>query len=357
MSRDFSSDNITPVAPEIMAAMMQANHGAAHSYGDDEWTKALTGIARDVFETDLAIYPVATGTAANSLALAVLCPPYGGVFCHETAHIEKDECGAPEFFSAGAKLLTIPGADGKLTAAALAGAHKAATGRGVHNVRPAAISLSQASEWGTIYTPAELRGLTDTAREAGLRTHMDGARFANALAALGCCPADITWRAGVDMLSLGATKNGALAAEAVVIFDPSLAEEFEYRRKRGGQLFSKMRFASAQMVAYLTDGLWLRHAGQANAMAARLAGGLAGMAGVRLAAPVQANELFVVMPGPMITGLEAQGFGFYRWAVPGLEAGETAIRLVTNWATSPEEVDLLIGAVSSLNDNGQLTRV
>ncbi|MDE8345604.1 MAG: low specificity L-threonine aldolase [Acidocella sp.] len=346
MNIDFSSDNITTIAPEIMAAITEANHGPAHSYGDDDWTRALTRRAREIFETDLAIYPVATGTAANALALAVLCPPYGGVFCHESAHIESDECGAPEFFSGGAKLLTIPGVGGKFTATALTHAIRTATGRGVHKVPPAAISLSQASEWGTIYTPAELQALSTTARKAGLRIHVDGARFANAVSTLNCHPGDITWRAGVDMLSLGATKNGALAAEAVVIFDLSLVEAFEYRRKRAGQLFSKMRFAAAQMTAYLTEDLWLRHAAQANAMATRLAAGLTILPGVRLAAPVQANECFAIMPERMATALEAQGFGFYRWATPGLAAHEDAIRLVASWTTTEDEVDQFIAAAA-----------
>jgi threonine aldolase len=345
MSVDFSSDNITGAAPEMMAAIAAANGGTAHSYGDDAWSKRLTEVAQEVFETEIAIYPVATGTAANALALAVLCPPYGGVFCHETAHIEKDECGAPEFFSAGAKLMTVPGAEGKITAPALQAAHKAAAARGVHNVRPSAVSLSQATEWGTVYTPDEVSAITAAGRARGLRTHMDGARFGNALVHLGCAPADVTWRAGVDMLSLGATKNGAIAAEAVVIFDAGLAQEFEYRRKRAGQLFSKMRFSSAQLAAYLEDGLWLRWAANANAMAAKLAAGLAALPGVRLAAPVQANELFVVMQAALIARLEAAGFGFYRWPVPGMAADEDAIRLVTNWQTKPEEVDGFLGAL------------
>jgi threonine aldolase len=341
---DFSSDNIAAAAPEILHAIAAANHGAAHSYGDDPLTRRLTALARDVFETDCAIYPVATGTAANALALATLAPPFGGVFCHADAHIEKDECGAPEFFTAGAKLLTIPGAHGRITPAALAAAHDAATARGVHNVRPAAISLSQATEWGTVYTPAQIRAIADVADANNLALHIDGARFANAIVHLNCTPAEATWKAGAKILSLGATKNGAVAAEAVVLFDQSLAEEFEYRRKRAGQLYSKMRFFSAQLVAYLEHDNWRRYAAAANRAAARLAAGLQTIPGVGLAAPVEANEIFVALPEPAAAALEAAGFGFYRWpAPPGLD--NTVIRLVAAWNTTDEDVDHLLAAL------------
>jgi len=343
---DFSSDNISGIAPEILDAIAAANVGTVHSYGDDPLTHRLTAVVREIFETDCAVFPVATGTAANSLSLAVLTPPYGGVFCHADAHIEKDECGAPEFFCAGAKLLTIPGAHGRIDVGRLEAAHEAATARGVHNVRPAAISVSQATEWGTVYAPADIAGLAEFGRRKNLGLHMDGARFANALVNLGCTPAAATWKAGVKILSLGATKNGALAAEAVILFDASLAEALEYRRKRAGQLFSKMRFCAAQFLAWFQDGRWLRYAANANNAASRLAAGLEKLPGVGLVAPVQANELFVALPEAAAARLEAAGFGFYRWpAPPGVDAA--VIRLVTAWNTTDEDADHFLAAAAA----------
>jgi threonine aldolase len=342
--RDFSSDNIAPAAPEMLAALTAANRGTVHSYGDDDFTRRLTEVAREVFECDLAIYPVTTGTAANALALATLAPSYGGIFCHHSAHIEKDECGAPEFFTGGAKLLTLPGAGGKIAASAIAPLVAEARGRGVHQVRPAAISIGQATDWGTVYTPDEIATLAAAGREHGLKLHMDGARFANAVAHLNVSPAAASWRAGVDALSFGATKNGALAAEAVIFFDRKLAGDFEYRRKRAGHLLSKMRFCAAQLTAYLQDGLWLRYARQANAMAARLAAGLTVIPGVSLTQPVQANELFPAMPEALIAALQGENFGFYRWPAPEGVAGGV-VRLVTAWNTRPEDVDFLLDAI------------
>jgi threonine aldolase len=339
-NRDFSSDNITPMAPEILAAIEAANHGTVHSYGDDPWTHRLNALANDVFERDVLIYPAATGTAANSLSLAAITPPFGGIFCHHDAHIGNDECGAPEFFTAGAKLIGLPGEHGLISPDVITPRITQMAERGIHQVKPAAISISQATEWGTVYTPAQITAIA----ACGLPLHMDGARFANALAHLGCTPAEATWKAGVDVLSFGATKNGALAAEAVVFFNLDMARDFEYRRKRAGQLFSKLRYASAQLAAYLENRTWLRHAAHANAMAARLA---AGLPAGSLVAPVQANELFVALPEPAIQSLAAQGFGFYRWAAP---AGITlpVIRLVTAWCTTPADVDTLRAAIAAL---------
>jgi threonine aldolase len=341
--RDFSSDNITPAAPEIMAAIQAANRGTAHSYGADEWTARLTRAAREAFACELAIYPVATGSAANALALAALSPPHGGIYCHRTAHIEKDECGAPEMFTGGAKLITLPGEGGKIRAETIAPAYEEAQERGIHQVRPAAISVSQATEWGTVYTPDEIAVLAAFARPRNLRLHMDGARFGNAVAHLGCTPAEASWKAGIDALSFGATKNGALAAEAVIFFNLDLADEFEYRRKRAGHLLSKMRFCAAQLVAYLEDGLWLRNAAQANRMAARLAAGLETLPGVRLTQKVEANELFPVLPEPAIAALLRDGYEFYRWPAPEGTEG-SVIRLVTAWNTAEADVDGLLGA-------------
>ena len=293
---NFCSDNVAGAAPEILAALAAANRGAAMPYGADAVTARLQRKVAEIFETEVAVFPVATGSAANSLALSVMAPPYGAIYCHEAAHINVDECGAPEFFTGGAKLVDLAGADGKLHAGDLAAALAGAGAGIVHHVQPAAISLTQASECGTVYSPHELHEIADLARANGLKLHLDGARFANAVAGLGCSPADLTWRAGVDALSLGATKNGALAAEAVVFFDRALAAAFGYRRKRAGHLFSKMRFLSAQLEAYLSDDLWLRNARHANRLADRLAQGLAGLPGARLVYPVQANEVFVALP-------------------------------------------------------------
>ena len=352
---NFASDNTAPLAPEVMAAITAANHGSAASYGADAQTARLQDLARSVFETDLQVFPVATGTAANGLSLATVAPPYGAIFCHETAHILLEECGAPEFYTGGAKLIGLPGARGKLTPDTLREAIAAASASGVHHVKPAAVSLTQATEWGTVYRPDEIRALGDCARDHGLRVHMDGARLANATARLGCRPAELTWRAGVDVLSLGLTKDGALAAEAVVVFDPVLADGLAERRKRAGHLLSKMRFLSTQLVAMLEEDRWLRHAGHANAMADRLAAGLSGVPDVRLVQPVEANELFVAMPQPLIEALWAEGFVFHDWIDPPGDTGPT-VRLVTSFATQPVAVDALVAAVARLTAPGSARR-
>lgn len=348
---NFASDNVAPVAPEVMAAILTANEGATPSYGADPLTGRLTALARDVFETDLAIFPVSTGTAANGLALAALSPPYGAVYCHETAHILLEECGAPEFYTGGAKLIGLPGTGGKLDRVRLVEALELAAEAGVHHASPAAISLTQATEWGTVYRPDEVADFARLARKRGLHLHMDGARLANALARLGSSPADLTWRAGVDVLSLGLTKNGALAAEAVVVFDPALAGGMAERRKRAGHLLSKMRFVSAQLVAMLEEGRWLGYAAHANAMADRLAAGLCSLPGVRLVQPVEANELFVGMPATLIDSLRAEGFMFHDWLVPPGETGPV-VRLVASFATTPDEVDGFVAAAIRLAAQG-----
>ena len=342
----FASDNAAPAAPEVLAALAAANRGAAHSYGDDPWTRELTARAAAIFETGLAIYPVATGTAANALALATLVPPFGAVICHEGAHINTDECGAPEFYTGGAKIIGLPGPAGKLRPEQIAPVMRHAEAMGVHAVAPAAVSITQATEWGTVYCPDEIAALAEAAHEHGLRLHMDGARLANAVAHLGCTAAEATWKAGVDVVSFGATKNGALAAEAVIFFDPALATGFERRRKRAGQLWSKLRYMSAQLLALLEDDLWLRNGGAANRMATRLADGLARVPGARLLQPVQANEIFAVLPQPLIDGLRAE-FDFYPWPAPAGETG-AAVRLVTSYATETAEVDAFLARAVSL---------
>jgi threonine aldolase len=343
LSRNFKSDNVAPVCDAIMAAIQAANVGPAAAYGGDDITQALQTVANEVFGTEVAIFPVATGTAANALALAQLTPPYGAVYCHETAHIVTDECGAPEFFTGGAKLIGLPAADGKIRAEQVANAIAFAEDMGVHHVKPGAVSLTQATEWGTVYSLSEVAALAAVARQHGLPVHMDGARFANALVHLGCTPAEATWKSGVDVLSLGATKNGALCAEAVVFFDPRQARDFDRRRKQAGHLLSKLRFVSAQMLAYLENGLWLDNAHHANAMASALAQGLQRIAGASLLQSVDANEVFVALPETMVLDLEQQGFGFYRWPLC-VPAHGVAIRLVTTYSTPRAHVDEFLAA-------------
>jgi threonine aldolase len=326
-----------------MAALARVNAGTEHSYGDDAETRQLTALARKVFACDLAIFPVATGTAANALALAVLAPPYGAVYCHELAHINTDECGAPEFYAGGAKLIPLASPDGKLAGAQLAAPVAHARAMGVHHVQPAALSISQANEWGRVYTRAELAELGAAAHALGLLVHMDGARFANAVAHLGCTPAEASWKCGIDVLSFGATKNGAMAAEAVIFFRPELVRDFELRRKRAGQLWSKLRFMSAQLTAYLEQDLWLRHARNANALAQRLGRGLE-QRGIALLQPVEANEVFAAMPLSLIGALRAQGFEFYEWPAPA-HLNSPAVRLVTSYDMVAADVDGLLAAI------------
>ena len=339
MARFFKSDNTAPAAPEILAAIAAANQGYARGYGDDPWTARLEQRFAEVFECPLRVFPVATGTAANALALATTVPPYGAILTHEEGHIVRDECGAPEFMTGGARLLLLRGSDAKVTPSAIAAA-LAANPPSVHTVQPRALSITQATELGTVYTPAELRDITALAHAQGLLVHMDGARFANAVASLGCSPADVTWRSGIDVLSFGATKNGALAAEAVVFFDTTRVADFEFRRKRGAHLISKMRFVSAQLLAYLEDGLWLRLATRANALAGRLAVA----AGPLLMHPAQANEVFVRIGESGAAALRALGFEFYDWGAAG--SGEA--RLVVSWDQPEEDVDLLCNALAML---------
>lgn len=310
---NLASDNVAGAAPEILAAITRAAEGRVPSYGADEITRGLQARLSEVFERPVAAFPVATGTAANALALATFVPPYGAVLCHRDAHIAVDECGAPEFYTHGAKLLLVDGAQGKLTPATFADAFPQDWPGDVHRSQPAMLSLSQATEAGTVYTPAEVGALAEAARSRGLAVHMDGSRFANAVAGQGCSPADLTWRAGVDVLSFGGTKNGCVMAEAVVFFDPDRARDFALRRKRAGHLLSKMRFVSAQLEAYLADGLWLGLAANANARARQLAAGLGALPGVALEYPVDANEVFVRMPQAMADRLRQAGVIAAHW--------------------------------------------
>jgi len=343
MNLDFSSDNASGAATEVLLALGDANAGTAHSYGDDDWTKKLEAAFAELFEREVTVLPVFTGTAANSLALASVTPPWGAILCHADSHINTDECGAPEQFSGGAKLMPVQGAGAKITPATLDDALNTIINRGVHSVQPAALSLTQASEFGTVYTLKELAALGAMARRRSLRLHVDGARFANAVASLDCTPAEATWKVGVDLLSFGGTKNGALGAEAVICFDKSLARELEFRRKRAGQLASKMRFVSAQLLALLSNGLWLKLARKSNGHAKKLSDGLTAL-GFPPAFPTDANEVFTFLPEKLVESLHKAGAHFYPWTgVP--ENGRLLCRFVTSFATRDEDVDGLIALV------------
>jgi threonine aldolase len=334
----FASDNTSGAAPEVMAALQRANEGYERSYGADAAMGRVTALIRDIFEAPQAVvHLVATGTAANALAIATHCPPWGAVFCHTHAHIAEDECNAPEFYS-GAKLVLVPGEHGKMTPATLTEALATTGEGGVHGVQRGMLSLTNVTEAGTVYTPSELAALTALAKTHNLPCHLDGARFANALVTTNASPAQMTWQAGIDVLSLGGTKNGCLGVEAVVLFDPAKAWEFELRRKRGGHLFSKHRYLSAQMEAYLTDNLWLRLATHANAMGQRLAAGLKAKGATVPDAP--ANMLFPEWPTGTHDRLEAAGAHYYRWTAP---EGREKARLVTSWSTTEADVDQFLG--------------
>jgi threonine aldolase len=336
---NFSSDNVAGISPEILAALSAANDGSQPSYGADPITKRVERRLAEIFERDVAVFPVATGTIANSLALATLVPAWGVVYCHTQAHVVVDECGAPEFYTGGARMHAIEAAHGKLAASQLAALLPGGKGV-VHHMQPAAVSLTQATEAGTVYQAAEIAAIADVAHAHGLAVHVDGARFANALVHLGGSPADITWRAGVDVLSFGATKNGALAAEAVIFFNPADARDFEYRRKKSGHLLSKMRFVSAQLDAYLANDHWLANARRANGLAQRLAQGLAQAGSVEIAHPVAANAVFARMPAALAEKLRGAGAVFYDWGVP--EDGRVLARLMLSFATPEEDVARLI---------------
>lgn len=336
---NFRSDNTAGVAAEILAALAAANEKAAPAYGDDPWSRQLDEEFSALFEHDVRVFTVATGTAANAISLACVTPPWGAILCHEEAHIACDECGAPEFYADGAKLVLLSGAAAKLTPEAVQeGAARNA--RGIHSVQPAALSISQATERGACYTPEEMARLGAAARAAGLAFHVDGARFANAIAALGCKPGDVTWRAGVDLLSFGATKNGAMAAEAIICFDPALAEQIARRRKRGGHLFSKGRYAAAQLLAYLEGDLWLKLAARANGLAKRLGDAAA----PHLSHPVETNQVFIKPGAAALAHLRAAGAEFYAWGAEG--AGEA--RLVVSWNQSEGDVEAMAAALAAL---------
>lgn len=339
----FTSDNASGAAPEVMAALARANDGYARNYGADEIMDRVRAQIRDVFQApEAAIYLVGTGTAANALALSIYAQPWTAVFSHGDAHIAQDECGAPEFFTNGAKLISVGGDHGKMTPDTLAVALGKVGNGGVHGVQHGMVSITNVTEAGTVYSAAEVAALVSVAKARGLPCHLDGARFANALVASGATAAEMTWKAGIDVVSFGGTKNGCLGVEAVVIFDPAKAWEFELRRKRAGHLTSKHRFLSAQFEAYLADDLWLRLAGRANAMGAALARGLNQTPGTRLLHAVDANMLFPEWTTGTHARAEAAGAMYYPMpADPGREAA----RLVASWSTTQADVDGLLAAL------------
>jgi threonine aldolase len=331
--QQFASDNNAGLCPEALEALLTANReGHAVGYGGDAWTERAAGRLRALFETDCMVFFVFSGTASNALALAQLCRPYHAVIAHADSHVATDEAGAPGFLSGGATLLTADTPLAKLTPAAVEAL--AASGRGVHSVKPRVLSLTQATEMGTVYTNEDLIALTETARRLDLKVHMDGARLANAVAALGCPPADITWRAGVDVLCFGGVKNGLAAGETVLFFDKALAHEFEWRVKQAGHLNSKMRLVTAPWAGLLESGAWLKNAWHANAMARRLWEGIAKVPGVDLMAPVESNGVFARLPARVAERLQQKGWRFYPWG--------DGFRFMCAWDTAPETVDRFV---------------
>jgi len=335
---DYRSDNTGRVAPEILDALVRANEGTALGYGADEWTARLQERFSDLFETRVRVFPVSTGTAANALSLAAVAPSWGLVFCNPAAHINTSEANAAGFFGGGLKLAPVAGPDGKVDADELSRALAAFPPGQLHRGQPAAVNLTQATDLGAVYTLDEVHAAAAVAKARGLKVHMDGARFANAVARLGCTPAELSWQAGVDILSFGATKNGGALCDAIVVFSPDIADGLAIQLRRAGQVWSKMRFASAQLMAYIENGLWLRLAVQSNAAAARIAAGIEGIPGLRRLAPVEANELFLELPPGVMDALEADGFQFYRRSA-------TLARFVCRFDVTDAETDALVASL------------
>ena len=339
-ARHFASDNNSGICPEAWVALEEANHGHASGYGEDQWTRKACRLIRDLFETDCDVFFIFTGSAANALGLASVCRSYHSIICHEASHVQNDECGAPEFFSGGAKVCTLTGKDGRLTPEAITAA--VAKRRDLHFPKTGALSLTQSTELGTVYTPTQLKANCRAAKKSGLKIHMDGARFSNAIASLGVAPKDITWKAGVDMLSFGLTKNGTHAGEALVFFDKLLAREFDWQNKQAGQLASKMRFLTAPWIGMLQDGAWLRHANHANKMAKRLRRALSKISGIKFLHPTQANAVFVDMPPVLVDAMHKHGWHFYTLY------SDNDARLMCSWDTTPKDIDDFVGDLNDL---------
>jgi threonine aldolase len=338
---NFASDNVYGVHLAIMASLAAVNDGTSASYGYDDLSKQAEQELSRIFETEVRAFLVTTGTAANGLALSALTPPYGAIICHAEAHIAVDECNSPEMFTGGAKIIGLQGAGGKIAPAAIERTLKGFI-RGEHDPKPSTVALTNSSELGTVYTPGEIKAIADLVKPRGLKMFMDGARFGNAVAGSGASPAELTWKSGVDALSFGGTKNGGMFLESVVFFDPKSADDFMYRRMRGGQLVSKSRYLAAQMLAYLKDGLWLENARQANEMAEAMARGLGSLHGVRIPHPVEANEVFAIIPRTLNDALLAAGARFYDWMPDGVPGGvgddEIFVRFVLSFATPKDDV-------------------
>ena len=339
MNALFASDNVTSACPEVMDAVIAANSGIAGSYGDDEWSLALKNKLSEIFETEVEVFLTVTGTASNALALSALAPVFGKIYCHELSHINTDECGAPELFTGGAKLIPMRSSNGRIDAVDLA---ETIRGSGnVHVTQPSVVSVTMSCETGTVYQLDEIKAISKIAHDNKMSMHMDGARFANALVSLDVSPAEMTWKSGVDVLTLGGTKNGCLAAEAVVFFKPEMVGNFPFLHKRSGQLLSKMRFISSQLEAYLTNDVWLRNARHANAMAKILSEGLNSFANIKLAYPTQSNEVFVHLPRDVIDYLNSAGYDINEEELDG-----KAVRFVTAWNSEVKDINDLLDTLA-----------
>jgi threonine aldolase len=339
MNALFASDNVTSACPEVMDAVIAANSGIAGSYGDDEWSLALKNKLSEIFETEVEVFLAVTGTASNALALSALAPVFGKIYCHELSHINTDECGAPELFTGGAKLIPMRSSNGRIDAGDLA---ETIRGSGnVHVTQPSVVSVTMSCETGTVYQLDEIKAISKIAHDNKMSVHMDGARFANALVSLDVSPAEMTWKSGVDVLTLGGTKNGCLAAEAVIFFKPEMVGNFPFLHKRSGQLLSKMRFISSQLEAYLTDDVWLRNARHANAMAKILSEGLDSFANIKLAYPTQSNEVFVHLPRDVIDYLNSSGYDINEEELDG-----KAVRFVTAWNSELKDINDLLDTLA-----------
>ena len=334
----FASDNVAGACPEVLDAILKANEGDRAPYGDDEISKNLQDKFSEIFEKEVIVFPTSSGTAANALALSTMTPSFGNIYCHKLSHINVDECGAPEFYTGGAKLVNLNGVNGKITAEEL---NKSISGKGVvHHTQPSSVSITQLCETGEAYELDEIKKISEIAHNHKLNMHMDGARFANALVSLDCSPAEMTWKSGIDVLSFGATKNGCLAAEAIIFFKPELVGNLPFLMKRAGHLLSKMSFVSAQLDAYITNEVWLRNAKHANAMGKKLSQGLDQHKNIELAYPTDANEIFVKIPKDIIDQLNSEGY-----TINDDEWDGKAVRLVTAWNTSLSDIETFLNFI------------
>ena len=335
----FASDNVAGACPEVLDAILKANEGDSTPYGNDQISTDLQNKFSEIFEKEVVVFPIASGTAANALALATLTPSFGNVYCHKLAHINMDECGAPEFYTGGGKLVTLQGNKGKITAEEL---DKTISGKGiVHHTQPSSVSITQVCETGEVYQLDEIKKISEVTHKHNLNIHMDGARFANALTSLNCSPAEMTWKSGIDVLSFGATKNGCIAAEAIIFFKKDLVGNIAFLMKRAGHLLSKMRFVSAQLNAYISNGVWLKNAKHANDMGQKLSEGLAKHNSIEIAYPTEANEVFAKFPRHMIEHLNSEGYKMNEDELDG-----KAVRLVTAWNTKSLDVESFLSSIN-----------